>query len=458
MIKITYDKGDVIIMLSRKKFFGELISKIMDFYSISESDMGEGIGADGRTGSIRKWRNGNCFPQAQVIDEIINFLNGKIPTMNRTHSECKRAINDIIAKYNLETEFIALENCKDNLYPVKALEICFSNKKNEYTPPTIVKEIDGFVGWTDFLGKCKMVDLTHPIVEKSPHDIAESTVTSNVTSEQTKIEKYEAEIITEAPVTSSGIDFKVSRITSLRLNHGTHLDLPGHLIDARAIVARNKLISEYELRDFIMEAIVLNVKHKTDKFHTAIDKYIDKRKWTLNLNPPDGLDDVLNAISEHLVITEDDLDYDGSLENKAILIYTGLSEYYWDFLAYKSDLSLYCFAPFFNSDLTEHLESSGVKLLGADSYQVENPMINFEKYETVSETAKKTIATAVDDVRHSSNHQILLSRNVLVLENLTGDLRDLKNDKSLLICPPPKFAFGNCDDNSITRACALVFN
>jgi len=435
------------VAVSWNLVFGEMVKTIFDFYGIREDDE-ETLQKSGAANSstIRRWKNGQ-FPSHNNKDMLLDFLKNKLNESDKGHSDCAVLIKEILKEYDCEAHFAGIYGKKPLCFIVEALEICY-RKKPKKSKDIITNDSYSLTNWTDLLIKCRIVDLTQKITKVF------STYLSNDN------EMYFAEIEQEPPNSSMGIDFKVSKITSLRLNHGTHIDFPGHINDKRF---KQKTVSSYPLKEFISEALIYDASDKVKTFHKVFEKRIISNKSLLQLSNDETFwKEFFNEIA-NLVITKDEFcsKIDDKLENKSVLIFTGLGKCYWDYVNFNSHnigLPLYCINPFMEAELAEYLVDENVRIVGVDSWQVDNPIINFESLPIyLPENVKNDIKSEVDKIRSNNNHQIFLGDGkVLIMENL--DLNELKGcERALLVCPPIKLDFPGCNDNSITRACALVF-
>jgi kynurenine formamidase len=298
------------------------------------------------------------------------------------------------------------------------------------------KSSDAFA---DFVKDMKVVDLTHPITHITPahHSQGLSVVT-----------------VTQDWDHSMGVDFKVSEVGALKLNHGTHIDFPGHIRGTDSRLTPHQLVGQHPMECFVLEAKVFDAREKVRKFHTALK--IDSGDDFIRYE--EEFFKILFSQIEELSIGLDEFQskVHGNLKNKAVLIYTGLSDRYKGFVEKPNVLSPYCFAPYVDSALAGFLVDSDVKILGVDSLQIENPIINFEKMSHQLPAAAKSIVNKkISELQSGCTHKTLLKNKVFILEHLTA--LDKLHGKTLLCCPPPKFEIPGCDDNSITRAFALVY-
>lgn len=311
-----------------------------------------------------------------------------------------------------------------------------------------------FDTWADFESKYDAIDLSHRIDEGESPAHTETILAESVEQYRVKVEK-------DATVSSSGnrmgINFKVSKITSLRLNHGTHMDFPGHIAGISVDRDKVKQLAEYPLSNFIMEAIVFDATTKRKAFKDRLRSMgCISNDHLFVRNDETFFEELLSAMKTLEIGLDEFKPYIGSggLKGKAVLLHTGLCTHYNNFLLSDTpSMSLYCFAPYVSCELAAFLKDSGIRILGIDSYQIENPIINFKEniYPFLDERIEDEIARMQEDCVH----QVFLRDGIFILENLRN-LKQLRNKNVLLCCPPLNFKFNDCDDNSITRALAFA--
>ena len=292
--------------------------------------------------------------------------------------------------------------------------------------------------WALFIKEgCKIVELSRAIYETVPKDVSIG---------KTKI--------IPGSQTSMGITFNVSRV-EMSLNHGTHIDFPGHIGDA---IIEHMPVGKYPLEQFVSEIVMFDATDIVKNFHKTLS-FTDKNRSAIKFRNGDSsfYDQFFENLSKMKITKQEFITQTKGIEieNKVVLIYTGLNEY----LKYSSvnppERDVYHFNPFIETDLIEYFKLKKIKMLGTDALQIENPIINFENDHEMTTQRKDIIQKEIDSLKESSIHSKLLDEKILILENL-NDMKELVGKKSLLICPPIRFMCKKCDDNSITRAFAIV--
>jgi len=341
-----------------------------------------------------------------------------------------------------------------------------------------LKEFAETSSWTKFLDACEEpVELSRAI---------DATVQINETYESgSENNEFNSVFMSKRQSDFSWLEFWVSYV-KMPLNFATHIDFQGH-------VTYNKNFSpvgEIKLIRFLSEVFVFDASDKVKKFHDKIG-YNPKNSDTIHFEEgafeyrPNYIDRFLAGLRgmeiklEEFKTAIDSANID--ISGKTVLIYTGLSKH----LILKNGTLLrhspYFFNPYIGVELADFLKDSEIKMLGIDAYQPENPIINFYKDGKMPYKQKREIERTISELQNKSLHYVLLGANIPILENLTN-LKELLGKKALLICPPIRFSNekctntecgenrencihpdspecinkDKCDDNSITRAFALI--
>jgi len=329
--------------------------------------------------------------------------------------------------------------------------------------------------WAKFINACDIIDLSREL--DSTYQISARDIGVKKELNTAKMEKFDYP-------TKRGFVFNVSCVT-FPLNLGTHMDFKGHIVKNK----NTKPIGKFPIYDFISEIILFDASNKFQSFFKKMELYIDSKSKTIELfyDNEKFMSLLLNEMSNMEISLSDFKDEmkkqnieDKDICGKAVLIYTGLSDcFVVDEKGTLPFYSLYYFNPFIDVKLARYLKDNKIKILGIDALQPENPIINISEDPNLSDENKKRIERIVSPLRKESLHSILLNEDIPILENLIN-LQNLIDKKALLVCPPIKFSnkrecnndckehFRNskknfrcsqrnkCDDNSITRAFALI--
>jgi kynurenine formamidase len=168
----------------------------------------------------------------------------------------------------------------------------------------------------------------------------------------------------------------------MNTHHGTHLDLPVHMIK------NGKKLEDYPIDKFIGEGVVINLSHKKAKEH----------------------------------ITNNDLENFDIKENYIVMIYTGWSNKRgWN----KDYLYLW---PYLDVKGAEYLKEKKIKLVGIDTL-------------SIGAFGGKTAAMDPIDTTSIIVHQILLGNDILILEevaNLNLVLNEKSQAKAFFVIAPLK--------------------
>ncbi len=99
----------------------------------------------------------------------------------------------------------------------------------------------------------------------------------------------------------------------------------------------------------------------------------------------------------------------------------------------------------------------GIKGIGVDCLQIENPVINISEEDTTFKSDQE-FKRRLDLANSNMAHIKILQEDILIIENLTN-LDKILNKEVMFICLPPKFGMElkemRTDDNSIVRAIAI---
>lgn len=153
---------------------------------------------------------------------------------------------------------------------------------------------------------------------------------------------------------------------------GTHIDAPRHFIK------NGKTIDQFDISHFCGDAILVDFSGKPKKTSITVNDFKKKVK----------------NFSEKIVIFRFDW------TDK----YYGKNNFFYDH-------------PYLDSELCKWLVKKGIKLVGFDSPQPDNPKNSFTKY------------------RDGENHKIFLSNDVLIIEYLTN-LKKIRGNKFYFVGAP----------------------
>jgi kynurenine formamidase/class 3 adenylate cyclase len=298
--------------------------------------------------------------------------------------------------------------------------------------------------WSDLLTCSDIVDLTHEIRNEPPCTFAtqdNSAIDTNFSIGQ-----------------SMGVEFVTTILHNLSLNHGTHIDFPGHIKHA------SKKVGLYDLNKFVSEVVIFDARKKVEN----ISKFFNKENGNMLIdykNNSEYFNEFLENL-ESLEITKGEFiesTKENNLKNKAVLICSDLDKC-WQYRPLDAWNYKYFFNPYISKDLAEYFVDNKVNLVGIDALQIENPIINFDGQEEniyFPEWKEKYVPIIEEKLKLVKKyfiHKILLSNEIMILENLK-DISKIIDRKSLLVSVPLKLMCSNCEDNSITRAFALsLFN
>lgn len=255
---------------------------------------------------------------------------------------------------------------------------------------------------------------------------------------------------------SHGISFITSRLDNLRSNVGTHLDLPGHLLDTAR--AAWPTVGQMPLQRFVGPCAVLDFSSKTEAI----------RDWF----GPDGRFDRTRLPEfeqfmeawQSLRITRTELDRASEeagvalMDLAGVVLFTGLSPY-WATGGHESWEHAYFYAPFLDESAAWHIVDCGHTFVGVDAFQLENPLANLRGDElpvvvcdpTVGGRGlRRHIREAVAAWSKRSVHHQLLSAGVVIYENLRVG-PELINRHGWFSGPPLNLQLPGLNDNALAR-------
>ena len=295
--------------------------------------------------------------------------------------------------------------------------------------------------WKNLLDNCEIIDLSHEIKNDLPCTFSTQhsyCIDVNISTGQ-----------------GVGVSFLTSILSNLPMNYGTHIDFPGHLINTEDKLLHEK-VGGYKLNSFIAEAVTIDVSHKLDTIRPYFNNKgdLDFNKLRDNIK---SVYDFINLI-ETLKITPNDISHiiDDDIKGKAILFYTGLDQY-WNYKSYYPSEYAYFFNPYISYEVAEILVSLNISLVGIDTLQIENPIINFNGKEShfTFDNYKEAIYSRLKHLYDNEfAHPIFLNKGIFIVENLKN-LNRILGHNSLFCSVPLKLYCADCTDNSITRAFAI---
>lgn len=295
----------------------------------------------------------------------------------------------------------------------------------------------------DFLDNFEIIDLTHEINNDPPCTLL--PLAYNIVHAQ------------EDTGESVGVTFRTTRLNNLHLNHGTHIDFPGHVRDIKT----TKKVGDYTIDKFIAETIVIDVSEKIDgikcffHMHGPDQGHLDASKFGTG-------DDFINKLLKLFSGLEIKMDEfkaligQNELSGKGLILYTGLSKY-WQKKIFNGWQYLYFVNPYFSDDVIDIIVESGVRFIGIDALQIENPIINLsgKEFELVATAGlSNLIKSKLENISINLAHRKLLQNEILIIENMTN-VNKIVGRKTILVAAPPRFSLSSCTDNSIARVFAM---
>jgi kynurenine formamidase len=254
---------------------------------------------------------------------------------------------------------------------------------------------------------------------------------------------------------SVGVLFKTSYLRHLYLNYGTHLDFPGHLEQIKGTPP----VGGFPLKTFVGESVVVDLRSKV----RAVSRFFDA-SGNLDFETVGQGDEAVKqllGIFDTLRIGIDefkDLVDERSLKDKVLLFCTGLSKY-WRYRVFNGWQYAYFINPHIDQELATYLVDSGIRLVGIDALQIEDPVINLDGNEflkMVSPCYKRAVEERISTVSKNLIHEIFLDNGILIAENLTNLSRLVRRD-SIFFGVPLRIGIKECTDNCVIRAWAAVF-
>lgn len=178
----------------------------------------------------------------------------------------------------------------------------------------------------------------------------------------------------------------------------------------------------YAVDRFVGTVAVLDVSTKVSKLDTYFDKLgqlaVDVRDERAILN-------FLGCLSS-LAINRDELKECLRLCGRpltavvGVLFYTGRSVL-WRYNKFESWQYAYFFSPYLTHDACQHLVEARLSFVGVDSFQLEDPIINFNGLElplALNQSARQFVKERLGSIERFSNHLALLGHDILIYENL----------------------------------------
>ena len=247
-------------------------------------------------------------------------------------------------------------------------------------------------------------DLSHPITPDGP-----CTFVPNEHKPWATFEEGE----------SHGFFFITSCLHNLPSNLSTHMDLPGHIVLGGQ---EPPMVGEQPLSSFSGRVIVLDVRDKL----AEIGGYFDASGFC-HLKPEDA--DSWNAFLKDcrsLEIDKDELirridELNPTHEFDGVLFYCGNAGFWRPGHRSLATEYIYFYNVFLSDRAAQWLLRQGLRFVGIDSFQLEDPIINFrgdEAFAVRDEALRGYVKKRLSERELYSNHRTFLSAGVPIYENL----------------------------------------
>lgn len=216
-----------------------------------------------------------------------------------------------------------------------------------------------------------------------------------------------------------GLFFVTSRLDAAS-TLGTHISFPGRL--SRAGENHHRMIGEYPLDRFVGPALVVDVSDRL----AELEPFFDPSGFlAIDVHDADAVMTLLESL-DTAAITADDLARRAAAAGVTLNSVRGLllrsgGAAYWRQESLESWQHLYFFNPFLSEDACDLITGSGVSFVGIDAFQLEHPIVNFRADEmpvVLHQECREYVADKTADIATFSNHELLLTEDVLVYENL----------------------------------------
>lgn len=281
-----------------------------------------------------------------------------------------------------------------------------------------------------------IVDLSHPIRNQPPCTF-------------TTVDKVPSVYFEEGD--SHGDVFITSRIDNLYSNLCTHIDFPGHIPDRTGPDLRT--VGEYPIERFVGDVAIVDVSARRE----ALASYFDPNGYlSMDLNDAGRVGDFIESL-EDLAIGPDEIESAIRSDVIGLVLYSGLSRY-WAYGIFNSWQYAYFYNLYFTKEACEAIRDRGMSFVGVDAFQLEHPIINFSGDEQMFAKAPKVrefVHHELQRVDSFRNHDVLLSADILIYENLRVPA-ELAGRTCRWFGPPLNLQLDDLNDNALCRPVAVI--
>jgi kynurenine formamidase len=288
-----------------------------------------------------------------------------------------------------------------------------------------------------------LYDLSHPIT-----DSGSCTFSTN----------DKRPVVTFEEGGSHGVSFVTSRIDNLYSNTATHVDLPGHLVDAGS--RGWDTVGQIPVDHFIGDCAILDFSAKC----AALGNWFSEDGlFRRDLLP--RFDEFISCLPE-LSISEPELLAAFAQAGRepgdvrGAIIFAGLARF-WTGGIFEPWEHAYFYAPYLSDRAAEVITGSGISFVGIDAFRLENPITNFRGDElplivnelTLEEArsgVRAAVKSALDTLRQRTLHHRLLGEGIVIYENLNIPAA-LAGKSGTFSGPPLNFQLSGLNDSALTR-------
>ena len=283
----------------------------------------------------------------------------------------------------------------------------------------------------------QFIDLSHPITDRP-------SCTLSLSDTVPKVHFQEREV-------SKGVLSVTSILQNMGSDVGTHIDLPGQLVDLSGSAL---VVGDYAPSRFVGEVLVIDVADKLDAIKPFFNVY---GKFTVDAADEETMLAFLQSL-ERLQITARELDAAAErcgvslTDLKGVLLFSGLSAY-WKYEICESWQELYFFNPYLAVNACQLLADSHLSFVGIDAFHLEDPICNYGGDEAplvLNPKCREIVAAKLERAARWLNHRLLLENDVLIYENLRIP-KQLKNRTVKFSGVPLNIRLKGVTDNALVR-------
>jgi kynurenine formamidase len=284
----------------------------------------------------------------------------------------------------------------------------------------------------------KHYDLSHPITPEGSCRFAYENNAPNATFQEGE---------------SNGLNFVTSVLSPLASNVGTHMDLAGHIYPP---CENAPLVGEIPIDRFMGKAPVLDCRLKMKRlgaFFNASgmlkEELTDSAVFTGFVNCFQSLAISLRELVDMVGAKFAEQTGDPI---KGVIFLCGNARY-WKPGRHLAHQYRYFFNVFLEDDAARWLADQGISFVGIDSFQLEDPIINFrgdEAFVVGDARLRQFLLAKLNGKPLYSNHRTFLNSQIAIYENLNL-AEELAGCTGEFVGPPLNIRLPGVNDNALCR-------